>query len=476
MSLRLILLVVIVALNGFFAAAEVALVSVRRSRLKELAEQGNASARAALGLLSNPGRLLSVTQVGVTLASLGLGWAGEDTVYQILLSWFAPWVAPHSWAIPWLHGVSFAAAFLLISFVHVVIGEVVPKNLALDKADKLALLVATPLLIFRRISAPFVIVIERTSNALSRALGLRGEHGGGGHSPEELKFIVQSSRHEGHLETFEEDAIKKLLELKKVNAREIMTPRREIVSVSVDAGLDELLRLTMQHKYSRLPVYEGSPEQIIGVLHYKDLMRAWQERKSAADRRHTPRPFRLRPYVRRPLVVPETKPLHQLVDEFRNQHTHLAMVVDEFGTFTGLITLEDVLEQVFGEIADEHDVRRPVPVAGEPVTELSGSTSIRDLSSLYGIDLPGDAGFETLAGFLLHQFGYIPVAGESVSHDGRTFLVESMDRNRIARVKIISPQPGDATTRAGDIDAQPGSANGQAAAASNQSADAKTSS
>ena len=474
MSLRLILLVVIVALNGFFAAAEVALVSVRRSRLKELAEQGNASARAALGLLSNPGRLLSVTQVGVTLASLGLGWAGEDTVYQILLSWFEPWIPPHSASIPWLHGLSFAVAFLLISFVHVVIGEVVPKNLALEKADKLALLVATPLLIFRRISAPFVIVIERTSGALSRLLGLRGEHGGGGHSPEELKFIVQSSRHEGHLESFEEDAIKKLLELKQVNAREIMTPRRQIVSVSVDAGLDELLRLTTQHKYSRLPVYDGSPEQIIGVLHYKDLVRAWQERKSAADRRHTPRPFRLRQYLRKPLVVPETKPLHQLVDEFRHQHTHLAMVVDEFGTFTGLITLEDVLEQVFGEIADEHDVRRPLPVAGAPVTELDGSTSIRDLSSLYGIDLPGDAGFETLAGFLLHQFGYIPVAGESVIHDGRAFLVQSMDRNRIARVKIISPQPPDPGLSAGGTDAQAGNTNGQPGAPDKPAADAKT--
>ncbi len=445
MSLRLILLVVIVALNGFFAAAEVALVSVRRSRLKELAEQGNASARAALGLLANPGRLLSATQVGVTLASLGLGWAGEDTVYQILLSWFEPWLAPHSTSIPWLHGFSFAVAFLVISFVHVVIGEVVPKNLALEKADKLALLVATPLLIFRRISAPFVFVIDRTSSALSHLLGLRGGHTGGGHSPEELKFIVESSHHEGHLESFEQEAINKLLELKEVNAREIMTPRRKIVSVSVTASLDELLRLTMQHKYSRLPVYEGSPEHIIGILHYKDLVRAWQERKAAADRRQPPRPFRLRPYLRKPLVVPETKPLHQLVDEFRGQHTHLAMVVDEFGTFTGLVTLEDVLEQVFGEIADEHDVRPALPVAGAPVVELDGSTSIRDVSSQYSIELPGDAGFETLAGFLLHQFGYIPVTGESVVHDGRTFIVESMDRNRIARVKILSAQPADAS-------------------------------
>ena len=444
MPLRLILLAAIVALNGFFAAAEVALVSVRVSRLKELAEQGNVSARAALGLLANPSGLLSSTQLGVTLASLGLGWAGEDTLYQILLSWFQPWIPAGPMSLRWLHGISFAVAFLLISFVHVVIGEVVPKNLALDKADRLALLVATPLLIFRRISAPLVVGIERTSDAISHLLGLRGKHGGGGHSVEELKFIVESSRHEGHLESFEEDAIHKLLELKGVNAREIMVPRHSIVSVSVDASLDELLRITMEHKYSRLPVYQGSPEHIIGVLHYKDLVRAWQQRKIAGDRHQPQRPFRLRPFLREALVVPETKPLHQLVDEFRDKHTHLAMVVDEFGTFTGLVTLEDVLEQVFGEIADEHDIRRPAPIAGAAVIELDGSTNIRDLGSQYGIDLPGDAGFETLAGFLLHQFGYIPATGESVTHGNRRFVVGAMERNRITTVRVIASVPAPA--------------------------------
>src|SRR5580698_2905011 len=224
MSLRLILLVAIVILNAFFASAEVSLVSVRRSRLNQLAEEGSASARAALGLLANPSRLLSVTQVGVTLASLGLGWAGEDTVYQMLVGFLQPMIPFTPRAVALLHGASFTLAFLTISFVHVVIGEVVPKNLALEKADRLALLMAPALLVFLRISAPFVFVIERTSAVLSHALGLRGERGGGGHSAEELKFIVESSRHEGHLEGFEEDAIQKLLELKDVNVREIMTP------------------------------------------------------------------------------------------------------------------------------------------------------------------------------------------------------------------------------------------------------------
>jgi putative hemolysin len=441
MSLRLILLIVIVALNGFFAASEVALVSVRRSRLKQLAEEGSASARAALGLLANPGRLLSVTQVGVTVASLGLGWAGEDTIYQLIISWLHE---PQSaQGVLWLHGAAFAIAFLLISFFHVVIGEVVPKNFALEKADRLALLVAPALLVFLRISAPFVFVIERSATGLSRALGLKGEHGAGGHSTEELKFVIESSRREGHLEVFEEDAIQKLLDLKNVSAREIMTPRVDMVMVSSDAGLDELLRITTEHKYSRLPVYQGEPEHIIGILHYKDLITAWQERKLAADRRQPARPFRLRRFLRDPLVMPETKPLNQLIDEFRKHHTHLALVVDEFGTITGMVTLEDVLEQIFGEIGDEHDVKRPAPVAGAAVTELDGGINIRDLASQYEIELPGDAGFETLAGFLLLKFGYIPAPGESITYGSRTFIVQEMDRNRIAKVKVVTARPAE---------------------------------
>lgn len=436
MVLRLILLFVIVTLNAFFAAAEVSLVSVRRSRLRQLAEQGSAGARAALGLLANPARLLSGTQLGVTLASLGLGWAGEDALYQITLRVLHPALSARGQAI--LHGAALAVAFLIISFIHVVIGEVVPKNLALEKADQLALLVAPPLQVFLRISAPFVYVIERAAASISRALGLHRAHPGGGHSPEELKFIIESSRREGHLPDFEEEAIQNILELNDVYAREIMTPRIDIVSVPVDATLDELLRTAVEHQYSRLPVYQGSPESIVGILHFKDLMTAWQERKTAADRRQPARPFHLRRFLRDPLVVPETKPLNQLVDEFRRQHTHLALVVDEFGTIMGLVTLEDVLEQIFGEIGDEHDVRRPPPATGAPMIELDGSTSILDLESKYGIELPGDAGFETLAGFMLFKLGYIPMPGESVTHGSRKFIVQQMDRNRIARVKMVN--------------------------------------
>jgi len=439
MALRFILLALILSLNGFFAAAEVSLVSVRRSRLKELAGS-NASARAALELLAHPERLLSVTQIGVTLASLGLGWAGEDTLYRMFLGMFGSLVTPASSI--YLHAAAFALGFLVMSYCHVVLGEVVPKNLAIEKADRLALLVAPVLLVFYRMTVPFVYVVEQTASGLSRALGLRG-HGAGGHSAEELKFIIESSRSEGHLEGFEEVAIQKLLELHDVTAREVMTPRIEIVSVPVDSNLDDLLRVAIEHQYSRMPVYEGQPEHIVGMVHFKDLMRAWQLRKTANDRRLPSPPFRLRRYLRELLVVPETKPLHQLVDEFRAHHAHMAMVVDEFGTVTGLVTLEDVLEEIFGPIGDEHDVRRPIPAPGTPVIELDGGTNIRELASEYGIELPGDAGFETLAGFLLFRLGDIPAPGDSVAYGDRTFIVQRMDRNRIARVKVVTAKPAE---------------------------------
>jgi putative hemolysin len=439
MGLRLILLVLILATNGFFAAAEVALVSVRQSRLRELAQNGQAGAQSALSLLANPGRLLSVTQLGVTLASLGLGWAGEGTLYGLLRDAFEP-LQIHVPAVV-LHGIAFTLAFLIISYAHVIIGEVVPKNLAIEKADRLAVLAAPALLVFYRLSQPFVVVIERSSALILRAFGLGKGHAHGGHSPEELKYIVQSSRHEGHLQDFEQGAIQRLIEVGGYSAREIMTPRHNIVSLPVDASLEQVLSVMTEHKFARIPVYEDRPEQITGIVNYKDLMRVWDERRFAHDRHRATRPFRLRRFLRKPLVVPETKPVNQLVDEFRAYHTHMALVVDEFGTVTGVVTLEDVLEQVFGEIGDEHDEVRPAPGDQEKIINLEGSTTIRDLEVRYKVVLPGEAGFETLAGFLLFQFGYLPRVNEWIEYGGRRFTITQMERNRIASVAIERLEP-----------------------------------
>ncbi len=439
MGYRILILVAIIALNGFFAAAEVSLVSVRRSRLKALADEGQIAAQAALNLLANPQRLLSVTQFGVTLASLALGWAGEDTLFQLFFALARPLVTPATEA--WVHGISFAFAFLLISYAHAVVGEVVPKNLALEKADRLALLVAPVLVVFDHIAAPFVYVMERSASVLSRAIGLKGNHSGGGHSAEELKFIIRSSWSEGLLERFEENAIQNLLDLGDFLAREIMVPRNNIISVPADSSVDDLLKIMVHHKHSRVPVYEGSRENIIGILHYKDLLRVWQERKWNHDHRRPERPFRLRRLLRKPLVIPETKPVSQLIADFREYHTHLGLIVDEFGTIVGLVTLEDVLEQIFGEMADEHDARLKPPSAEAPEIVVEGTIPIRDLTAMYGLDLPSEAGFETLAGFLLYKLGYVPKQGDAITFDSRRFTILEMERNRIAKVKIEKNEP-----------------------------------
>jgi CBS domain containing-hemolysin-like protein len=431
---RLLLLALILIINAFFAASEVALLSVRDSRLRHLAESGNAGAKMALALLAQPEKLLSVTQIGVTLASLGLGWAGEDTLYQLLLSAFHPVL--NAGTATALHAGCFIASFAVMTYCHVVIGEVVPKNLAIDKADRLAVIVAPALMLFYRVTSVFVAAIEVSARKLTRLLGGSGSHRSGGHSAEELKLIVSSSRFAGHLPEPQEDMIHRVLDLDDLYVREIMKPRREIVSIAATASLDEVLKTMVESQHSRLPVWEEKPEQIIGVVFFKDMLRVWHERRNQQRSRRPVPPFQLAPIMRKPLIVPETKQLMQMLEEFRQRHSHMALVVDEFGTVTGLLTVEDVLEQIVGEIEDEFDEKLPKPQTEADRVELDGATSILDLASIYGIELPANAGFETIAGYMLFKLGHIPGAGESVEFDGRRFTVVTTERNRIASVRI----------------------------------------
>jgi putative hemolysin len=434
-SFRILLVVLLIAINGYFAGAEVSLLSVRHSRLRQLAEEGHAGAQAALSLLANPGRLLSVTQVGVTLASLGLGWAGEETIYQLLVGLFQPLTTPVT--ARYLHGLSFVLSFLIISYFHVVVGEVLPKNLAIAKADRIAVMVAPTLLVFYRISIAFVVVIERSSDALMRALKIKGGGAhGGGHSTEELKLIVSSSRGLGYLPEAQEDMIHRVLDLGNVVVREVMVPRNDIVSINCEDTLDQVLGTILREQHSRYPVYQGTPEKIAGILHYKDMLPVWEDRRRAIRTGRPSRSFRLERLLRPHLVVPETKALSQMLDEFREGRSHMAMVVDEFGTIVGLLTVEDVLEQVVGPIADEHDEKLGPPVVEADDVELDGATRIRELDTEFGIEIPADAGFETLAGFLLFELGDIPRVGDAVEYKGRKYTVLQMDRNRVARVRI----------------------------------------
>jgi CBS domain containing-hemolysin-like protein len=431
---RILLVVLLIAVNGYFAGAEVALLSVRQSRLKQMAEEGHIGAQAALNLLSNPGRLLSVIQVGVTLASLGLGWAGEQTIYELLIAGFRPVETPVTTG--FLHGFSFVLSFLIISYFHVVVGEVLPKNIALAKADRLAILVAPTLQLFYLISMPFVVIIERSADALTRAMKIRNTAHGGGHSAEELKLIVSSSRGLGYLPEIQEDMIHRVLDLSAVVVREVMVSRNDVVSIDSNASLDEVLQTMIEEQHSRLPVYDGSPEKIIGYLHYKDLLPVWQERRQAIRSGRPSRSFRVTRLLRPLVVVPETKPLSQMFGEFRQGRSHIAMVVDEFGTIAGLITVEDVLEQIVGQITDEHDERIGRQAVEADELEFDGAKRILELEADYGLEFPEEGGFETLAGFLLYRLGEIPHAGQTIEYKGRRYTVLQMERNRIARVRI----------------------------------------
>ncbi len=431
---RFLLVALIVAINAFFSGAEVALLSVRPSRLKQMADDGVSGAQAALQLLANPERFLSVVQVGVTLASLGLGWAGEESVQAGLTTVMAPWAtASTAW---WIDHVSLVTAFLIITYLHVVVGEVLPKNLSIEKADGVAVLVAPPLLVFYRAAGPFVSVIERSAAWLSKAIGLKGDGGGATHTPEEIKFIVTAARRHGQIDQFEEDSVRRLLELRDLSAREIMTPRNAISCAEIGSTLDDLLQIFHENKYSRIPVYEKSPEHMAGMVYAKDLLDVWQQRRRANEMRRPSPKFETRLLLRQPPVVPETKLVSQLIDTFRHNSMHMAFVVDEFGSVTGLVTLEDVLEQVFGEIEDEHDVKlAPLPLEWETL-ELDGATSLRDLQTHYQIEVPTNEGFETLAGFLLFRLGVIPKESATVEEGTLRFTIAEMERKRIVKVRV----------------------------------------
>ncbi len=432
-TLRLILVPVLLGINSFFAAAEVALVSIRETRMRQLADSGDSRARAVLALLANPDRLLSATQLGVTLASLGLGWTGEETVYRLMTVVFAP--VPSGGSDRLLHLAAFAIAFGIITFLHMVVGEVVPKNLALERTERLALGMGPALVIFARATDFFIRFVERVSEILSRLLGLHGARPGAAHSVEELKLVVAASRRHGHMPASQAGMLHNVMDFYELTAREVMVPRNEIKALPDGATLDQVVRFLVEHCYSRLPVYEGTPEKILGILYARDIWIIWQEQRRAAAIGRPSRDFQLRTVLHPYTVVPETKPLAQLLTEFQSSGNHMAMVVDEFGTIVGLVTVEDVLEQIVGEIRDEHEVR-PILASLEGPLELDGITSIRDLETLYDLRLPNGPGFETLAGFLLDRLGVIPKGGEQVDYEGRRFSVVEMSGNRIAKVRI----------------------------------------
>ncbi|MGC8759212.1 MAG: hemolysin family protein [Bryobacteraceae bacterium] len=430
---RLILMALVVGANAFLAASEMSLISIRRSRLKQLCEEGHMGARAAAALLENPERLLSVIQVGVTLTSLCLGWLGEETLHALFLRLF-PAAIPAA-AFPAVSLVSVGLAFLVMTYVHVVFGEVAPKNFGMARAERLAVIVAPALLVFYRLVEPFVWILERSSAAVSRLLGVKEQHPGA-HSAEELKFVLQASCSAGQLGRFEAEAMQRLLDLPEWSAREIMVPRSRMATVDAGADIDEVLQKVSETRYSRLPVVEEGNENPIGFVHVKDVLDFWAQRRLSNLRRRAVEPFSLRRILRKAPILPESRPLHLLLEDLREQHAHLAFLVDEFGTVSGMVSLEDVFEQIFGEIEDEFDLRLESSWRESEALEVDGTIPIRDLETQYGIELPTEGDYETLAGYILYRLGRIPREGEWVEHGGRRYTVLAMEFNRVARVRI----------------------------------------
>ena len=450
--LRVLLVVFLVAANAFFAAAEFALVSVRDTRIQQLIDARRIGARIVQRLHRNLDEVVNGVQLGVTIVSLTLGWIGEPMVAHFVEGLGFLHRVPH--ALVYAHTIAIVIAFGLITCMHVILGELVPKALALQRAEQVALAVAAPMEVFLTLTRPVIFLMSKAANSVLRAFGLKKVRQGPVHSPDEVKLIVSASRELGQIAPAQEEMVHHALDLENLTVREVMVPRPDIFSLPGDLSLQDAMEKVVEEQHSRVPVYDpkSGPEHIIGVLYAKDLMR-WARLRLAMP---ALQPFSTRSsdakisqIMHDALVVPETKPLAELLEEFRERKRHMAIVVDEFGSTAGLITVEDILEQLVGEIEDEFDVASSVVQLDEAKTLLlDGTLGIRDLETRFDLLLPRDAGFETLAGFVLSRLQKIPEVGDSCFYGGKKFTVEEMDGRRIARVRLEEAQP--AAAQAGD--------------------------
>jgi putative hemolysin len=441
--LRVFLILLLVAANAFFAAAEFSLVSVRDTRIQQLIAARRIGARIVQKLHRNLDEVVNGVQLGVTIVSLTLGWVGEPLLARMMLGPVQD--LPH--ASVYAHGIAIAVSFVLITCLHVILGELVPKSLALQRSEQVALAVAGPMDVFLTLTRPLLYVMSRAAGWVLRALGSRRIREGPVHSPDELKLIVTASRQFGEIPPFQEEMIHHALELDNVTVREVMVPRPAIFSLPGDLTISDALSRVVEEQHSRVPVFDPQrgPEHIMGVLYAKDLMRWTRLRLTDQPIAARVSAMKISQIMHDVLVVPETKVLTELLQEFKERKRHLAVVVDEFGSTAGVVTVEDVLEQIVGEIEDEFDIAPPQQalVEGQIAVFLEGSVSLRDLESQYQLSLPRDSGFETLAGFILARLQRIPRQGESFEYDSHRYTVQEIEGHRIAKVKIekLEPKP-----------------------------------
>ncbi len=439
--------------NSFFVAAEFALVSIRETRVEQLIALGRPGARTVLQLKRSMDDFLPAVQFGVTLAALALGWIGEPALAEIieyLASHLLPHLPPHFTS--YSNALAVVLAFAIITYFEVLLGELVPKSLALQRAERIALAVAGPMDVFIRMTRPAVRMMNASATLVLRLFKapLHGE--GAVHSPEELKLIATATRRMGLLPSFQEEIIHRAIELSHVVVREIMTPRGRIFALPASMSLEQASARIVDEQHTRVPVFDQrqGPDHIVGVVHSKDVARLMHFRATALGLgARGESGLILRDLMREVPFVPETKLAVEMLQEFQQGRRHLAIVVDEFGSTSGLVTAEDLLEQIVGELEDEFDLntRDQVTTATGGIT-LEGSTTLRDLSTRLDWEFPRQPGIETLAGFVLSELGHIPLAGEKVIHAGRVFRVAEMAGRRIAKIDV-----GPQSVKSSEVDA-----------------------
>lgn len=433
--LHILGVVFLIGMNGFFSAAEFSLVAVRLSRVRQLVEKGDPRAKIVEHLLSDVSRVVSGVQVGITIASLSLGYLGEITLAALLRPFVDKMTRP--WAPILAHVAALILVFGLLTVLQVIFGELVPKSMSLARAERVALLIARPFNWFLNTFRWGIDLLDGIAEKIVRAMGLVAPHS---HtlvrSLEELQVMVQQAQDRGLIPAAEVRLVQNAMELGQVQIREIMVPRPDMHALPADASLEDTMNMFATTQRSRLPVYDGSLDHILGFVHIKDVIWVLLERARNADDQLLLAPFDLKKHLREALIVPETKPASDLLREFRSRRINLALVVDEFGSILGLVTLEDILEQMVGEIHDEFDVvERPVTLSDGSMI-FDGAFKARDLEAHYHIKLPEEVPFETIGGYVLSRLGFIPRGGESFESDGYSFTVIEMDRRRVSRVKI----------------------------------------
>jgi CBS domain containing-hemolysin-like protein len=438
--LGLLGVIVLVLANAFFVAAEFSLVSVRRTRISELAARGVPGARFAERALRNPDRVIAATQLGITLSSLGLGWVGEPALSHLL----QPLVDlfPGRLQSGVSHGISAGLAFAVITFLHVVIGELMPKTIALQQPEKTSLAVARPTLWTEWIFQPAIAVLNGTGTFLLRLLGFRTAGGSEHvHSVAELKMIVRDSASRGVVGLEAEDMLHAIFDLSDTLVRHVMLPRTEIVAVSAEASLEDVIQLAARHPFTKFPVYEGSLDHILGVVHLKDVLPAWTGKAATTKR--------ARDVMREAIFVPETARVPVLLRRFRSRRQHLAIVLDEYGGTAGMATLEDLLEEIVGQVRDPFDAEPSIQVLPDGSSIVDGLTPLEEVNEHFQLQLV-DRHYDTLAGYMLGRLGRLAQVGDTVMVDGVRFQVEALDGRRVSRVSVTPlaqarrPQPAPA--------------------------------